>query len=164
MGKMTSQLQDLPLAQQRFACPREASSGHIIARHYWHSVSYPLCQTLEHWPHQILKGGRKLLCAKLADPAPAPATHGGGPAAGATPGPSAGHGPRRGARGCGLAPAGAPGRSVGHGPRRGARGCDPTPTSAPGRSAEHEPPPAARGGRPVAFPGPGRSIGQIDAF
>ncbi|KAH8973274.1 hypothetical protein BDL97_01G037100 [Sphagnum fallax] len=106
----------------------------------------------------------KLLCAKLADPAPAPATHGGGPAVGAAPGPSAGHGPRHGARGCGPAPAGTPGRSVGHGPRRGARGCDPAPTSAPGRSAGHGPPPAARGGRPVAVPSPGRSIGQIDAF
>jgi hypothetical protein len=41
MGKMTSQLQDLPLAQQRFACPRKASSGHIIARHYWHSAVLP---------------------------------------------------------------------------------------------------------------------------
>jgi len=41
MGKKASQLQDLPLAQQRSACPREASSGQIIARHCWHSVVLP---------------------------------------------------------------------------------------------------------------------------
>jgi hypothetical protein len=41
MGKTTSQLQDLPLAQQRFVCPREASSGQIIARHCWHSAILP---------------------------------------------------------------------------------------------------------------------------
>jgi hypothetical protein len=41
MGKTASQLQDLPLVQQRFACPREASSGHIIARHCWHSAVLP---------------------------------------------------------------------------------------------------------------------------
>jgi hypothetical protein len=42
MGKRASQLQDLPLAQQRSACPREASSGQIIARQCWHSVVLPL--------------------------------------------------------------------------------------------------------------------------
>jgi len=31
MGKRASQLQDLPLAQQRSACPWEASLGQIIA-------------------------------------------------------------------------------------------------------------------------------------
>jgi hypothetical protein len=41
MGKTASQLQDLPLAQQRFACPREASSGHIVVRHCWHSAVLP---------------------------------------------------------------------------------------------------------------------------
>ncbi len=80
MGKKASQLQDLPLAQQRSACPREASSGQIIARHCWHSTVLPLCQASEQWPHQILKGGRKLLCANLADPAPAGAARDCGPA------------------------------------------------------------------------------------
>jgi hypothetical protein len=41
MGNKASQLQDLPLAQQRFACPREASSCQIIARHCWHLVVLP---------------------------------------------------------------------------------------------------------------------------
>jgi hypothetical protein len=41
MGKRASQLQDLTLAQQRFACPWEASSGQIIARHFWHSAVLP---------------------------------------------------------------------------------------------------------------------------
>jgi hypothetical protein len=41
MGKTASQLQDLPLAQQRFACPREASLGQIIAQHCWHSTDLP---------------------------------------------------------------------------------------------------------------------------
>jgi hypothetical protein len=41
MGKRASQVQDLPLAQQRSTCPREASSGQIIARHYWHSAVPP---------------------------------------------------------------------------------------------------------------------------
>ncbi len=54
-------------------------------------LSYPLCQALEHWPHQILKGGRRLLCANLADPALVGA-----------------------ARDCGLAVAGAAGLSTGH--------------------------------------------------
>ncbi len=41
MGKRASQLQDLPLTQQRFACPQEASLGQIIARHYWHLAVLP---------------------------------------------------------------------------------------------------------------------------
>jgi len=41
MGKRASQLQDLPLAQQRSACPREASSSQIIAWHCWHSTVLP---------------------------------------------------------------------------------------------------------------------------
>jgi hypothetical protein len=41
MGKKASQLQDLPLAQQRFVCPREALSGQIIARQCWHSTVLP---------------------------------------------------------------------------------------------------------------------------
>jgi len=46
MGKMASQLQDLPLTQQKFACPRKASSGHIIARHCWHlAVKLPMSST-----------------------------------------------------------------------------------------------------------------------
>jgi hypothetical protein len=42
---------------------------------------------------QILKGGRRLLCANLADPACAGATHSRGPAATAALGLSAGHRP-----------------------------------------------------------------------
>jgi hypothetical protein len=103
MGNRASQLQDLPLAQQRSACPREASLGQIIARHCWHSAVLPLCQAPEHWPHQIRKGGRRLLCAKLVDPAPADAARGCGPAAASTAGMSAGHGPFRAARGHGFA-------------------------------------------------------------
>jgi hypothetical protein len=41
MGKRASQLQDLPLAKHRFACPREASSGQIIAQQCWHSIVLP---------------------------------------------------------------------------------------------------------------------------
>jgi hypothetical protein len=41
MGKRASQLQDLPLAQQRSTCPWEASSGQIIVRQCWHSAVLP---------------------------------------------------------------------------------------------------------------------------
>ncbi len=46
MGKTASQPQDLPLAQQKLACPREASSGQIIVRHCWHSANlHPMSST-----------------------------------------------------------------------------------------------------------------------
>ncbi len=64
-------------------------------------MSYPLCEAPEHWLHQILKGGRRLLCANLPDPVPAGAARGRGPAVAATPSLWAGHGPLRVARGCG---------------------------------------------------------------
>ncbi len=105
MGKKASQLQDLPLAQQRSACPQEASSCQIIARHCWHSAVLPLCQASEQWPHQILKRGRRLLCANLAVPAPAGAACGRSPVATAAPGLSTRHGPLRAARGRGPAAA-----------------------------------------------------------
>jgi len=47
MGKRASQLQDLPLAQQRSACPREASSCQIIVQHYWHSAVLPPMSSTE---------------------------------------------------------------------------------------------------------------------
>jgi hypothetical protein len=98
MGKRASQLQDLPLAQQRSVCPREASSGRIIAQQCWHSVVLPLCQAPEHWPHQILKGGRMLLCANLVDPALFGVACGRGPATASAVGMSTEHGPLLAAR------------------------------------------------------------------
>jgi hypothetical protein len=47
MGKRASQLHDLPLAQQRSACPREASLGQIIARQCWHSTVLPPISSTE---------------------------------------------------------------------------------------------------------------------
>ncbi len=84
-------------------------------------MSYPLCQAPEQWPHQILKGGRRLLCANLADPAPAGAARGRGRAATATPGLSARHKPPPIAYDGGAAP----GLSAEHGPLRAARGRGP---------------------------------------
>ncbi len=84
------------------------------------SLSYPLCQALKQWPHQILKGGRRLLCANLADPAPAGAARGYDPTA-APPGLSTRHGPLRAAPGRGLVVAAAPGLLAGHGPLRATR-------------------------------------------
>ncbi len=81
-------------------------------------MSYPLCQAPEHWPHQILKGGCRLLCENLADSAPVSA-----------------------ARGCGPVVAGAAGLLAGHlanpAPAGAIHGRDPAATSVAGLSAEH---------------------------
>jgi len=79
-----------------------------------------------------LKGGRKLLCANLANPALAGA-----------------------ARGRDAAPATAPGLSTGHGPPRATRDRSLVATTVPSLSARHRPPPTARGcgAAPAAAPG-----------
>ncbi|CAN5975312.1 unnamed protein product [Sphagnum jensenii] len=94
-------------------------------------------------------GGRKLLCAKLADPAPAGAARGRGLAPAAAPGLSAGHGPPHVARGGGPAVGASPGLSAGHGPRRAARSGGPAVAADPSLSAGHGPMRAARGRGPA---------------
>jgi len=84
-----------------------------------------------------LKGGRRLLCANLADTAPADAVHD----RAATPGLLAGHRPPPVAHGCGVAPATALGVSAEHRPLHATRSYD----TAPGLSAEHGPLRATRG-------------------
>jgi len=68
-------------------------------------LSYHLCQAPEHWPHQILKGGRRLLCANLVDPAPVGAACGRSLAVAGVAGLLSGHGPLHAARGRGPAAA-----------------------------------------------------------
>ncbi|CAK9277617.1 unnamed protein product [Sphagnum jensenii] len=91
----------------------------------------------------------KLLCAKLADPAPAGAARGRGLAPAAAPGLSAGHGPPHVARGGGPAVGASPGLSAGHGPRRAARSGGPAVAADPSLSAGHGPMRAARGRGPA---------------
>ncbi len=88
-------------------------------------MSYPLCQAPEHWPHQILKGGCRLLCANIADPALAGAARGRDLAVVGAAGMLTGHRPPPAARGYSAAPAAVPGLSAGHGPLRAACNCDP---------------------------------------
>jgi hypothetical protein len=114
----------------------------------------------EHWPHQILKGGRRLLCANLADPAPAGAARGRGPVAAGAAGMSVGHGPPPAARGGGIAPVAAPGLSAGHGPRHAARGGRPATTATPSLSAGHGPMCAARSRGPATATTPSLSTGH----
>ncbi len=66
-----------------------------------------------------------MLCANLADPAPASAAGGCGPDAAGVAGMSVRHGPPLAARGGGAAPAVAPGLSTGHGLLRAIRGRGP---------------------------------------
>jgi hypothetical protein len=122
MGKRASQLQDLPLAQQRSACPREASSSQIIGRHCWHLVVLPPMSSTGTLASLNSKRGRKLLCANLADPALAGATHGRDPVVAGAASMSTKHELPPVARSGGIAPATAPGLSTGHGPRQ-ARYC-----------------------------------------
>ncbi len=112
-------------------------------------MSYPLCQALEHWPHQILKGGRRLLCANFADPMPAGVACSRGPVVAGAIGMSARHGPPPAARGSGAAP----GLLVGHGPPPAARGYGAAPAIAPGLSTRHEPLRVARGRGPAVAVG-----------
>ncbi len=112
------------------------------------SCPTPLCQAPEQWPHQILKGGRKLLCANLADPVPTDAARG----CGAAPGLSSGHGPLRAAHGRGFAAAAAPGLLAGHRPLHAARGHGLTTTAAPGLLARHGPLRATHGRVPLLLP------------
>ncbi len=114
------------------------------------SCPTPQCQAPKHWPHQSLKGGRRLLCANLADPAPTSAAHGRGPVVTGASGMSAGHGPPPATRGGGTALVAAPGLSAEHGPRHAARGGGPDVAAAPGLSAGHRPWRAARDRGPVA--------------
>jgi hypothetical protein len=88
-----------------------------------------------------LTGGRRLLCANLADPALAGAARSRGPATVGAAGMSAKHGPPHAACGCGAAPAASPGLSAEHGPLRATCGCCAT----PGLLAKHEPLRVARG-------------------
>ncbi len=88
-------------------------------------MSYPLCQALEQWPHQILKGGRMLLCVNLVDPAPASAARGRGLAVVAALGLLIGHRPPPATRGGGAALAAAPSLLAGHGALCAARGRGP---------------------------------------
>jgi len=85
------------------------------------------------------------LCANLADPAPAGAARGRGPAATGTTSLSAEHladlVPTGAARGCGPIATSATGLSVGHGPLLATRSRDPT----AGLSTGHGPLRAARG-------------------
>ncbi len=78
-----------------------------------------------------------MLCANLADPAPAGAARGRSLAIAGTTGMSAGHGPPPVAHSCGATPVAAPGLSVGHGPLRAARGRGLATTAVPGLSAGH---------------------------
>jgi len=107
---------------------------------------------LEQWPHQILKGGRRLLCANLADPTPTGATRGRGTA----PGLSAEHGPLHATCGHSLAPAAAPSLLAEHKPPPAACGCG----TALGLSAEHGLLCATRGRGLVAIATPGLSAGH----
>jgi hypothetical protein len=66
-----------------------------------------------------------MLCAKLANPAPAGVLSGRGPTAVGVVGMLAGHGPLRAARGYSPVAAGTVGMAAGHGPLRVARGCSP---------------------------------------
>jgi hypothetical protein len=108
MGKRASQLQDLPLAQQRFTCSREASSGQIITRQCWHSAVLPPMSSTGTVASSNSEKGTQLLCANLADPVPAGADRG----CGATPttaiGLLAGHELLRVTCGCGATPATVP--------------------------------------------------------
>jgi hypothetical protein len=130
MGKRASQLQDLPLAQQRSACPLEASSGQIIARHCWHSTILHSMSSTVTLASSNSKGGHKLLCANLADLALTGAARDCGLVVTGAAGLSAGHlanpAPTDVAHSCGLAVAGAAGLSAGHGPLRVALGRGPT--------------------------------------
>ncbi len=92
-----------------------------------------------------MKGGRRLLCANLADLAFAGAARGRGPATAGAAGMSAGHGPLRVVRDCGVTPAATPGLSAGHGRLRVARGRGLAVVAASGLSAGHGPLRAARG-------------------
>jgi len=63
MGKRASQLQDLPLAQERFACPWEASSGQIITRQCWHSaVLTPMSSTRTVASSNFERGTQTTMC------------------------------------------------------------------------------------------------------
>ncbi len=63
MGERTSQLQDLPLAQQRSACPREASSSQIVAQHCWHSIVLPpMSSTGTLAPSNSERGTQAVVC------------------------------------------------------------------------------------------------------
>ncbi len=118
-----------------------------------------LCQAPEHWPHQILKGGRRLLCANLVDPAPASAARGGGPAAGGATGVSGGHKPPPVVRGGGAAPAATLGLSAEHDPRRATRDRSRA-AAAPGLLAGHGPRCAVRGRNRAVAAAPGLSAGH----
>jgi hypothetical protein len=83
-----------------------------------------------------------LLCANLADPAPASAARGRGPVATAAPSLSAGHRPPLAACGGSAAPS----LSARHKPPPGACGGSAALVAVPGLSAGHRPPPAACGG------------------
>ncbi len=76
-----------------------------------------------------------MLCANLADPAPAGVAHSRDAALGATPGLSARHGPPPTVRSCGTAPVATPSPLVEHGPPPAARNCG----AALGLSIGHEP-------------------------
>ncbi len=80
-----------------------------------------------------------LLYANLADPAPAGATRGRGPAAAGAAGMSTGHGPPLAVHGCGATPTTVPGLSVGHRPLRAAHDRGLAAVVAPGLSARHGP-------------------------
>jgi len=97
-----------------------------------------------------LKGGWKLLCANLADPAPTGATSDRSPAATGAASMSAGHGPPPAARNGSAAPAVTLGLSAGHGPLHATRGRGPTVAIAPGLLVGHGPLHAARGHDPAA--------------
>jgi hypothetical protein len=120
-----------------------------------------------------MKRGRRLLCANLADPAPADAASGRGPVAAGVVGMSVGHEPSPIARDRGLAatsvagmlarhellpiarggdatPTAAHGLSIGHGLLCATRSRGPTDAATPGLSAKHGPLRAARGRNPAA--------------
>jgi len=98
-------------------------------------LSYPLCQASEQWPHQILKGGHRLLCANLANPAPADAARN----CDVAPSLLAGHGPLRATRNRSLAAAAILGLLAGHGPLRVARSHGLVATAVPSLLARHGP-------------------------
>ncbi len=112
-------------------------------------MSYPLCQAPEHWPHQILKGGRKLLCANFADPVPAGAACGRGPVVASAVSMLVRHGPPPVARGCDVVPVVAAGMLARHGPLRVARGCGLVVAAALGLLVGHGPLCDARGSGPA---------------
>ncbi len=91
-------------------------------------MSYPLCQAPEHFPHQILKGGRRLLCANLVDLVSASVTRGRGPVTDGAVGMSARHEPSPTTRGYGATP----GLSAEHRPLCVARDRGLVATTAPG--------------------------------